>query len=306
MITERSVPGWVRALDALTLVAFLLFLVAAVFGAVTMYVGPLRLSLRSSHVLFLAVAATAIRHAAHPGAAAARVALAAARRALAANLPLSAAAAAAVSRVAVLVVGYLAVLTIGFVQPATGLELSGDPLFNLPARFDAGWYRRHRARRLFVRGAIRQATEPCVLSRDAAADANRRRSRRRLAAHRAQAHAHGARVVGRRRDLVIAFAWAAHYLVRLARDTIGEPRAPAAAALMAAYPFAVFFSAPYTEALFVLGAIARVLSLPPCGMAAGGGVGPSRRTDASERLLPDARAALPARRGARGVERRAT
>ena len=139
MITERSVPRWVRALDALTLVAFLLFLVAAVFGAVTMYVGPLRLSLRSSHVLFLAVAATAIRHAAHPGAPLPGR-LAAARRVLAANLPLSAAAAAVVSRVAVLVVGYLAVLTIGLVQPAAGLELSGDPLFNLPARFDAGWY----------------------------------------------------------------------------------------------------------------------------------------------------------------------
>ena len=62
--------------------------------------------------------------------------------------------------------------------------------------------------------------------------------------------------MGRRLISLIAFAWAAHYLVRLARDTIGEPRAPAAAALMAAYPFAVFFSAPYTEALFVLGAIA--------------------------------------------------
>ena len=55
---------------------------------------------------------------------------------------------------------------------------------------------------------------------------------------------------------VMAFAWASAYLVRLARDTIGEPLAPAAVALMAAYPFAVFFSAPYTESLFVLGAIA--------------------------------------------------
>ena len=62
--------------------------------------------------------------------------------------------------------------------------------------------------------------------------------------------------VGRRRDVVVAFAWAADYLWRLARDTIGEPRAPAAVALLAAYPFAVFFSAPYTESLFLLGAVA--------------------------------------------------
>ena len=61
---------------------------------------------------------------------------------------------------------------------------------------------------------------------------------------------------------VIAFAWASDYLVRLARETIGEDRASAAVALMAAYPFAVFFSAPYTESLFVLGAVGGVLSLP--------------------------------------------
>ena len=44
------------------------------------------------------------------------------------------------SRVGVLAVGYLAVVTIGFAPSATGLELSADPLLNLPARFDAGWY----------------------------------------------------------------------------------------------------------------------------------------------------------------------
>ncbi len=44
------------------------------------------------------------------------------------------------SRVGVLGVGYLAVVTIGFAPSATGLELSADPLLNLPARFDAGWY----------------------------------------------------------------------------------------------------------------------------------------------------------------------
>jgi hypothetical protein len=52
-----------------------------------------------------------------------------------------------------------------------------------------------------------------------------------------------------------AFAWASVYFIRLARDTIGEERAQLALALMAAYPFAVFFSAPYTESLFLLGAV---------------------------------------------------
>ena len=42
------------------------------------------------------------------------------------------------------------------------------------------------------------------------------------------------------------------------RDTIGEARAPAAVALLAAYPFAVFFSAPYTESLFLLGCLGAI------------------------------------------------
>jgi len=57
---------------------------------------------------------------------------------------------------------------------------------------------------------------------------------------------------------LIAFAWASVYLWRLARDTIGEDRAGTAVAMMAAYPFAVFFSAPYTEAVFLLGAVGAV------------------------------------------------
>src|SRR5204863_1511441 len=57
---------------------------------------------------------------------------------------------------------------------------------------------------------------------------------------------------------LITFAWAALYLWRLARDTIGEDRAGAAVALLAAYPFALFFSVPYTESLFLLGAVATI------------------------------------------------
>ena len=177
--TLRSRVGH-RALDALTLVAFLLVLVAAVFGAVTMYLGPVRVSLRgepcplSSPLPPLPSAMPRILGAPLPRRLAAADAIA-----LAANLPLSAAARAVASRVAVLAVGYLAVLTIGVVQPATGLELSGDPLFNLPARFDAGWYGGIALDGYSFEGTIRQAAEPGVLSCDAAADADRWRRRRR-------------------------------------------------------------------------------------------------------------------------------
>jgi hypothetical protein len=53
-----------------------------------------------------------------------------------------------------------------------------------------------------------------------------------------------------------AFLAALYYLVKLANDVIGEEKAMAAALLLAAYPFACFFSAPYTESLFLLGTVA--------------------------------------------------
>jgi hypothetical protein len=52
-----------------------------------------------------------------------------------------------------------------------------------------------------------------------------------------------------------AFLWALHYLVRLGRELIGPERAAGAAMLLAAYPFALYFNAPYTESLFLLSAI---------------------------------------------------
>jgi hypothetical protein len=55
---------------------------------------------------------------------------------------------------------------------------------------------------------------------------------------------------------IAAFAWAAVYLWRLAREMIGDSRAFDAVVWLAAYPFAVYFSAAYTESLFLLGSVA--------------------------------------------------
>jgi Gpi18-like mannosyltransferase len=53
-----------------------------------------------------------------------------------------------------------------------------------------------------------------------------------------------------------AFAWALYYVTRLASGLIGAERAAGASLLLAAYPFALFYNAPYTESLFLLGAVA--------------------------------------------------
>ena len=49
-----------------------------------------------------------------------------------------------------------------------------------------------------------------------------------------------------------AFLFALAYLYAFARDEIGQERAPAALWLIAAYPFALFFGAIYTESLYLL------------------------------------------------------
>ena len=161
----------------------------------------MRVSLRAGHVLFVAVAAAAIRHAAHSGEPLPRRAR---RRTPCLGGEPSAVRSRGGGR-----------LTRGGSDgrlprgPDDWRRSTRDGTRAVrrsavqPARaLRRRMVRRDRARRLFVRGEIRQAAEPGVLSCDAAAHADRWRRRRRRAAHRAAAHADGARVVGRRPDLV--------------------------------------------------------------------------------------------------------
>ena len=128
------------------------------------------------------------------------------------------------SRIAVLVAGYFAVLAIGF-STEVGFQLSGDPVMNLPARYDAGWYGD-----IAINGYHFQA----------------RFDRQQNVAF-FPAYPFAMRVVGylvgafeggvpweRRmaRALwggailsIVTFVWGASYLARLARDTIGEAHA---------------------------------------------------------------------------------
>ena len=58
-----------------------------------------------------------------------------------------------------------------------------------------------------------------------------------------------------------AFLWAAWYFAQLARELLDDEHAPGALWLLASYPFAVFFSAAYTESLFLLAAVGAWYSL---------------------------------------------
>jgi hypothetical protein len=257
-MSDRPVaPIWARALDAAAIAALVLAAFVFLFGGFTFHVSltPLRVN-SSGRLLFIAVALAAIRHAAHPAAPLpARLAMWTRRFD---ERPATAAAALALStRLAVLFLGYMAVVTFGVVGP-TGFEVSPDKLLNLPARFDSGWYAGIALDGYAFGGSFGRQENlaffpafPMLM--------------------RAAGYPFGAFGSGMPREVrmarllwagvavsLIAFAWAAAYLWRLARDLIGDARAPGAVALLAAYPFAVFFSAAYTESLFLLGAVAAI------------------------------------------------
>ncbi|PYR78222.1 MAG: hypothetical protein DMF86_06475 [Acidobacteria bacterium] len=246
-------PRWVTVCDAAAVAFAALGALVGLFGRFTITPG-LRVAMPSPlRIFFIAAAIVAIRHAAHPKYPLHRRLAGWLRSAVATDRSRAAAAALA-SRVVVLIAGYFAVMTIGVAEPV-GFQLSADPLTNLPARFDAGWY-----------GGI--AIDGYYFQHRFDVQQNIAFFPAFPMTMRAVGHAAGAFERGVPHDARIAralwggvlisigaFAWAAWYLTAIARDDLGDERAFAAVLLLAAYPFAVFFSAPYTESLFLVASI---------------------------------------------------
>lgn len=143
------------------------------------------------------------------------------------------------TRIGVLVVGLLAVHAIGYPKPPN-FRVSPHELVNLPARYDAGWYLSIATEGYQYLPRLREQQNvvffpafPTLM-----AWASLLVARQVLWAGVAVS--------------IVAFAWALRYLFRLAREALDAERATVAVTLAATYPFAVFFSAPYTESLFLL------------------------------------------------------
>lgn len=160
-----------------------------------------------------------------------------------------------ISRVSVILVGYVAVLTFGFAEPPP-FRFFENAFANLPARWDTGWYvdialngyrwRDDSDRQQNVAffpafplvmgaggallGAYAPGTDPPI-------------AQQRLVT--------AGWIVG-----LAAFWFALVYVYRWSETRAGPTAAKATVTLLAAYPFAVFFSAPYTEPLYLLGAAA--------------------------------------------------
>lgn len=241
----RPVPRPIALLDGLTVGLVLLTASALVTGGFRADLAGLRLSTTSpARLVMLLAFVLAVRHAWRRSPS---VAARAWRGLLAwrhdpvtrATWPIV-----VTTRLGVLVLGLLAVYAIGYPGGRAPIRVAEGEVANLPARFDAGWYlgiatlgyeyvpnRPDRQQNLvfFPAFPTLMAWVSLLLARQVAWS--------------------GALVA------MVAFAWAMRYLYRLAREMMDDQRAVTAVALQAAYPFAVFFSAPYTEGLFLLAMI---------------------------------------------------
>lgn len=224
--------------------------------------GPLRtvpagtpITVRWHHGLFVTVALLAVRHAAVP---APPVWVTTAgwfrswrRRPALADAVL----AFALTRPAVLAAGFAAVLTFGALPSSDRPANPRQALRDLPARFDANWYAGialdgyHWERSLERQQNI--AFFPAYPMMMRAVGTLTGAFDERLSRERRIARLTWAGLV----VSLAAFLCAAWYFAALARELLPPDRASTGVILLAAYPFALFFSAAYTESLFLLAAL---------------------------------------------------
>ncbi len=150
------------------------------------------------------------------------------------------------SRFGVLIIGFLSVVLIGYIDPnGPPFRVYQNEFLNLPARHDAGWYLGIAMQGYGWDPAGRTGQQSIVFF-----------------PLMPMLMRYGALLLGRQvlwTGVVVslgAFLWALVYLYRYAREEIGSDRALATTTLLCAYPFAVFYSAPYTESLFLLTSVA--------------------------------------------------
>ncbi|MCU0249307.1 MAG: hypothetical protein MUE61_03805 [Vicinamibacterales bacterium] len=238
----ERLPGWIRAADALTVAVAGAGLLVAGFGGFRLHVLGGRVSITSGgRILVAAIALLLIRHAIRRDQPLYLRAWRGVARWWAADGVRTVTPLWAASRLGVLLVGFLAVGTFGYRDGGAPFRLYENELLNLPARYDAGWY-------------LGIATDgykwdPAVTSHQNIAFMPALPMLMRF----------GGRLIGGHplwagQLLVLgACLWAFVYVFRLARSALGDAdQAAWAVALLAAYPFAVFYGAVYTESIFLL------------------------------------------------------
>jgi hypothetical protein len=240
-----KLPKWATALDAIAVVMALVAISVAIGGGFRIWVFDSRVSVTGwwRPALWSAIA-IALRHAIvrrHPLPQRVAAGVLAWWRSPDTQvvLPIHLA-----SRFGVLLVGFLAVLLIGFPpEAANRWRIYSNELLDLPGRWDTGWYLT-----IATEGYHYLANAPSDYQQNIAFFPAFPMSMRYLSV-----------VLGRQplwtgvAISMVSFFIALTYFLRLSRSLLkDEDQAVTAVMLLAAYPFAVFFSAAYTEGLFLL------------------------------------------------------
>jgi len=248
-MSERSaVPRWARALDAVSLLLAFVAAIVAVSGGFRAHLGGLRIAVTSPLPLLIwSLSIAVVRHLAAPQqplyrefpqrlAAWSRVpAIRASASAVIGTLPV------------MLMVGYLAVFMIGFVNGRAPLRHFNNELLNLPVRWDAGWYLQ-----IVTDGYRYVPGDPTVQQNIVFFPAYPMlvRIAGRLLGGDMIGYVAAGMVVS-----IASFFGALAYLYAFVRERYDDDVASGAIWLLAAYPFAIFFGAIYTESLFLLGTV---------------------------------------------------
>jgi hypothetical protein len=243
---DSRLPLWARAVDALSLVCSLVALSTLLFGGFRIWLFETRLSVTAwwrpalVALLLIALRHAVIRRAPLPGRVMASVGRWWTSPETQVVLPIHLA-----TRLGVLAVGFLSVVLVGF--PFSGeqsppIQIYRNALLDLPARWDTGWYLT-----IANEGYSYSAATPNAQQNIAFFPAFPLIVRYLSVIFGRQPLWTGVAVS------LVAFFWALVYFLRLARTHLqDEDQAVTAVLLLAAYPFALFFSAAYTEALFLL------------------------------------------------------
>ena len=246
MSARGPAPRWARTLDVICLLLAAAAAIVAVSGGFRAHLGGIRLAVTSPLPLLLWCAGlAAARHLAapqqplyreFPAHLAAWSRLPGIRAATAASLG---------TRPVVLLAGYLAVFMFGFANGRAPLRHFDSELLNLPVRWDAGWYLQ-----IVTEGYRYAPGDPAVQQNIVFFPAYPMLMR--FAGRLLGGNLIGYVAAGMTISLA-SFFGALVYLYAFARDRYGDDTARCAVWLLAAYPFAIFFGALYTESLFLLG-----------------------------------------------------
>ncbi|MDR1989667.1 MAG: hypothetical protein LBQ09_05490 [Acidobacteriaceae bacterium] len=245
--SPASPPGWARAVDFVCLALVALAVIVAVWGGFRVFIGSLRFALTSPYRLWLAALVLGlVRHLAAPQAPIYKDVPSRVLRGWRTPAAHSAWLAFVATRPAILFVGYLAVVMFGYNHERPPMRIVENEIGNLQMRWDAGWYFGIATEGYHVLSFNPTAQQSIVFF---PAYPMLMRVAGRVLGGASTSFLFGGTAVS-----FIAFFWGLTYVFRLARDLLGDDDASRQAVwLVAAYPFAYFFGAVYTESLFLLG-----------------------------------------------------